>query len=610
MMSRGLRIAFVLLLCTWSTSFGQYYGEQVLEKSFEQTDFFFTPTPLLPYGIGGFRPVADELFQDPLSRMALNPAFFSIDSLKEHYAYLDFRGISNVRSQSTNYNYPMSDYLTAKSISYLPYPRYYVNTRKELQPVVSAAYLTRPVPSDLPGLYAGLTYQAIFQDDKYYAIPQDIYREVVGYDYAGAKASPSNLPIVDRYKGSDDMHHLAHMLSFFSAYEINPKLEVGVKLGRTAFNRDGSYGSQNLWDGYYNPNTNSIWGNLESREQQYRDWDLSAGLRFRFGQRDEFGVVVGRLWGRANQALTRTDTSFYGSGTVGVGTNWSQYVQSGLTDQSWNHEGRTTYGGFQLNRAVSPAVTMSLVFGFNTQDVDIGLTSSISDTSFSSYRYQQSDTLASRSDGFSMLSDLRSGGGTKSSRAYRFQASLRWEPGKYTSVSIGAQLELQSSETNTDEAVTALSRYQYSNSYGTGYNYSSFNRSIENKHLLWKFTTDVTTIYIPVVFQWRATEWLDALVGVTRTMTSWDINDVTLAIVSLRDMQSSNGNERKENFGERYTMPRERVSDVTTTALVGLTARPSPLFSIRLLVTPNVVDDYDGSHIQDLRWWLAFQVTP
>ncbi len=609
-MSRVIIKTIILALGTWGTSFGQYYGERVLEKSFEQTEFFFTPTQLIPYGIGGFRPVAASLFQDLLSRIALNPAFFSMDSLKDHYAYLDFRSVSEIRSQSDGYYYPMHDYLVTREMAFAPYPRYFLNTRKELQPVFSGAYLTRLLPSLLPRFYAGVTYQAVFQDDKYYAIPQDIYRSVMGYDFAGARTAAENLPIVDRYKGSDDIHHLAHMVSLFSAYEVTTHLEVGLKLGRTTFSRDGSFGSQNLWDGYYNPSYKSIWGNLESREQQYRDWDLAAGVRYRFGQRDEVGLLFGHLWGNADQGLVKTDTSFYGHGTVGVGADWSYYMRSGATDQLWDHKGRTTYGGLQLNRAISPSLTLNLLYGFHKQTVDIGLASVISDTSFNSYRYQQSDTLVSRSQGFSRLSDIRTGEGTRVNSAHRFLASLQWQASERATVSLGLQLEFQSSETSTDEGVLARRRSQYSSSYGTAYNYSSFEETIENKHLLWTFTTDVTTLHIPIVFQWRATDWLDALVGINRTMSSWEINDVTLAVIGMRNRQSSGGNEHKENFGERYTMPRERVSDVRTSALVGLTARPSPFFNIRLLVTPNVVDDYEGSHVRDLRWWLAFQLTP
>ncbi|MBI4429355.1 MAG: hypothetical protein HY562_09585, partial [Ignavibacteriales bacterium] len=140
--------------------------------------------------------------------------------------------------------------------------------------------------------------------------------------------------------------------------------------------------------------------------------------------------------------------------------------------------------------------------------------------------------------------------------------------------------------------------------------YNWFDRTLEQKSLGWTFTTKVTTVQVPVVFTWRAGEWLDALIGVCRTMSSWEVNDVTLAIINLRDRQSSSGNERRENFGERYTMPRERVSDIRTTGLIGLTARPTSLFNVRLLVTPNIVDDFEGSHIQDLRWWVAFQLTP
>ena len=162
-----LLISLCLLLALSTMSLhAQYYGERVLEKSFEQTEFFFTPTPLTPYGIGGFRSVSPTIFEDPLSRLAVNPAFFSIDTLKDHYAYLDFRSVSEIRSMSNPYYYPMASYRVAVDLAFAPYPRYYYDTRKELQPVFSGAYLTRPLPSLLPRFYAGVTYQALFQDDK------------------------------------------------------------------------------------------------------------------------------------------------------------------------------------------------------------------------------------------------------------------------------------------------------------------------------------------------------------------------------------------------------------------------------------------------------------
>ncbi|MBI4427857.1 MAG: hypothetical protein HY562_01935, partial [Ignavibacteriales bacterium] len=511
--------------------------------------------------------------------------------------------------QSRGYYYPMYDYLIVRDMAYFPYPSYYINTRKELQPVFSGAYLTRLLPGVLPNFSAGVTYQAVFQDDKYYAIPQDIYRSVLGYDFAGTRASPEDLPIVDRYKGNDDIHHIAHMVAFFAAFELSEDIEVGAKLGRTTFQRDGSFGSQNLWDPYYNPNYKSMWGNLESRNQHYNDWDLSAGLRLHFNGHDEFGVVAGRLQGTADQGLIKTDTSFYGTGTLGVEPNWSYYMRSGLTDQTWDHRGQTTYGGIQLLRAISPSTTFNLVYGVNRQNVDIGLASLISDTSFNSYRYRYNDTLLSMSEGFSRLLDTRSGGGKRTGVVHRLFASLRWRPNDGTSVTVGFQYEFQNSETKTDETVFSLRQSQYTSSYWN-YAYNWFDRTLEQKRLLWTFTSEVTTVQIPIVFEWRAGERFDAMIGVCRTMSGWDVNDVTLAIIDLRDRQNPNGNEVKQNFGERYTMPRERVSDVRTTGLIGFTARPSNLFNIRLLVTPNIVNDFEGSHVQDWRWWLAFQLTP
>ena len=47
---RFITVFVLALLVPSSLSYAQYWGERVLEKGFEQTDFFFAPNYLMPYG--------------------------------------------------------------------------------------------------------------------------------------------------------------------------------------------------------------------------------------------------------------------------------------------------------------------------------------------------------------------------------------------------------------------------------------------------------------------------------------------------------------------------------------------------------------------------------
>jgi hypothetical protein len=62
---------------------------------------------------------------------------------------------------------------------------------------------------------------------------------------------------------------------------------------------------------------------------------------------------------------------------------------------------------------------------------------------------------------------------------------------------------------------------------------------------------------------------------------------------------------KKTNFGERYTQPKERRTDIETSFLAGLTISPSHVFNIRLLAMPNFKDSYNGSELSDWRLWIG-----
>ena len=75
-------IVLLLTLAIPSRLPAQYWGERVQEKGFEQTDFFFTPSYLSPYGIGSFKSTTPGLLKDPLLDVIVNPAHLGLDSLQ------------------------------------------------------------------------------------------------------------------------------------------------------------------------------------------------------------------------------------------------------------------------------------------------------------------------------------------------------------------------------------------------------------------------------------------------------------------------------------------------------------------------------------------------
>jgi hypothetical protein len=580
----------------------QYWGERVLEKGFEQTEFFFVPSNLTPYGIGSFKFTTPGLVDDPLLNLAVSPAHFRIDSLSDTYVYADFRSARTIHDQGYGYVPPWLTYARS-DMAILPYPWVYLNSRRELEPVFSGAYLGRPLPQTLPNLLMGATYQLILQDDKYYSVPQDIYRSVIGMDYAGNRAAVQSIPIVDRYSGQDNMHQLGHFVSAFGRYEAPYLGSVGVKVGRAMFNRSGSIGSSNLWEYPSLSTGTSLWSNLESRSQGYGHWELTGGAELFVSEQTTVGATAGWLWGNATQALHRGDSSYYSYSST---YDRSFYVRSGNTQEEWRHNGRAFLFSADVTSHLTPKHTMHLLYQRQRTTVDLDLGSTIVDTSSSIYSYLGPDP-PTMSTSYSMLRDQRGGSGRTTTATNRVLAALQWQLDERVSLALGAQLDWQMTETKTAEGILARMQSVYQSSGGDYYwNYGSD----ESKDLLWTFKAERTSFRIPVFLTMRASDAISVLLGLNRTMTHSKVDDVTLALFRYRQSNSSGTITREESFGERYTQPTEEVSDVRTTFLAGLIAAPSKYFRVQLLVVPNFHDTFEGSELEQLQWWIGFKIMP
>ncbi len=600
----GQLILVLGLLTNATSASAQYFGEQVLEKTFEQETFFFNPSFFNPYGIGGFGPAAVGLLNDPLLNLQINPAFLAADSVGRHVLKLNFRNVKDIEDQSNMWRYHYLDYAS------LGYPYFYTRSRKALEPVLSVAYLARPLGDRLGGLTLGLTYQAILQDEPFYTIPMDIYNSRPEADFAGNRVTENmHLPIIDRYSGSDEMHHEGHFLSVLSAASLSSRIHLGLRLSRVTFNRDGTYGSQNMWIGnIYSRGNSSDWRHGNTRSQNYGHWDISGGLNLQISQNLMAGLMAGRLEGDVSQNVDRDNASLYTNGTIGQGDNWSYYFRNGDETQRWNHSGRATYAGINIAANVSPTQRLILFYRVRKNDVNISLSSGISDTS-NSDSYYKGDTWTSRYRSVSALHDARTGSGTDDTWTHHGAAALQWRMHPKTWLNLGLHVQYSTRDLSTVEHVNAD---RFSDSYWKhNDNEETYDFAVDEiKTLRWDFASSQTTLRIPLILRYAPSRAIDLMFGINRTLRWWRTSDVTLAIFDLRRETRNGQTETQTNFGERYTQPDVKESDVTTTLLAGLTIKPSRHFHVRLLMVPNFTKTYDRTELDEFHWWIDLDIFP
>lgn len=611
MKTRLIFLLAVLIFLSFHLATAQYFGERVMEKSFEHVDFFFTPYRLVPFGIGTFKSAVVGVLDDPLLDLNLNPAYLFHDSVQTNYVYLDFRSAREVTTRQNVY-YPRYDIYLENRLDdrvRFPYPAYFINTRREVEPVLSAAYLFKPSEGPLRGFAAGATYQRISQDQKYYPIPQDIYKSIIGADYLGIRsAAAENIPIVDRYSGTDEMHVRGDLFSLFVGYTLTPELNAGIKAGRVLFSRAGSFGSQNLWEYYYSTSSTSLWRNGEARSQSYAHWEVIGGVNYTFAPTLALGVHGGALWGDVSQALTRTDSSYYGYGPIGSTTqSWSVWTRSGNQQQLWDHEGKTSLFGVNIRSHANERQRFQLHYTYARQHIDLSLTGIIYDTSYGRSWYRWDTTDFSYNSQYRLWDD-RNGSGTTIGTTHLVTGSLHWQLAPNLKTFLGLLYERRVTETNTNETVLSdrFSRYRYSG----GYPWNYLDSTAEAKTLTWAFSARLKRLTLPIYFTIRTSKVVELLFGLSRTMSEWRAEDVTLAIFRYRVQANRDTVVRRSNYGERYTQPPENISEVRTSLLAGATLTPSPLFHLRLLVTPTFVDTYGGAELTDWQVWFAFNLMP
>jgi hypothetical protein len=562
----------------------QYYSDRPLEMSFEQSDFLFKPLTINPLGSESFREASLLTSSQTLAGIQRNPANlqqFDSDSTKSNYLYLNLGNSRTIQSYN-QYYYP---FVITPHRGYFYHP----NPRQELSPLLNAAYITR-LPFLNRALTLGASYQLISQGENYYAVPNNIYRNLAGYSLDGTLiAGFEGYDITDRYSGADEMYHEGHSFNLMAAWAINDRLTVGARAGSFIFERDGSVGSNNVWT--QRPDCDSYWKSFEDRVQEYSHLDLSTGLTYTTTL-GKIGVEAGLLTGIVKQSMIRDDDSksdyrHYSN------SDFSSYLNWYKSDQLWDHEGNRIHLGLLWERQISEGLDFRFMYRYSLLVQDLALKSSIESESENEYSYDWSSRLSEGSY-FSKMHDLRQGIGERSISANMAGGSLSWDLGRNQRLSLGAIYSSRNHLTETSENVDSFAESESIHTYTTDDGTTTnryYHKTVEDKTINWEYETRLRSIQIPIMYEYAFNDRFEMLLGINRVMNFHKSKNSTLILYHYRERIHNDQTNIQQNTGERITEPRERMSIINTNIIGALTFSPSETFNVQLLAAPGFEKD-------------------
>jgi hypothetical protein len=598
------KLFFILLVLVPAVK-AQYYGERTTEQNFEESSLYFQSNYLNPFGIESFKNVSPGLINNPFLNLYINPA--SLPDLKDNSTlfYLDFRGDRTEAPIVTNYVIP---YYYSNSY-YRPYYdlRWNSQSRVEPEPVVSIGLLTYPVSELTKKFFVGGTFQFIHGEDKYYQMPYYIYSPVYAYDSFGVRtnSADASVPVQDIYSGRDEMVTDAKLYSLFAGYALSDKLTLGASLNGVHHSRDGGYG--NSYTEEYGNTNNSDWSNSENeaRNEKYHHIDISAGFNYLPVPEITIGFKAGVLKGTADQNYSDLSLYYYKYNTPEVSDSWSYYNSKNSTDQTWNHDGSTKYLGLNFIKKLADDREINFYYKYSRSSVDLSTSSAIYDTSYSSYRWISSyDTSWGESRGFSSIHDNRTGTGERIANIHEGMISFKWILTESSTINIGLYINSTNYTITSNEPVFATneSSYNYINSdpqYNSGY----YQKLIEDKSLVWTYSSDKFTLQVPVLLNFKFGSNWGMMLGINRIFNSWDISDQTTAYFNLRERIQGSDVKSENNFGERYLQPAQQVTETLTKIFTSFDASITSSFNARLTIDPEF------EHLFRInQWWLSFEL--
>ncbi len=594
----------VFALLANASVWAQYNQESVTEKNFDESALFFQSSFLNTFGLERYQDISVGLIDEPFLNLQLNPALLPNLGNRHAYLYVDFRG-ERTESIDRRIVYPLyAD--VAFSSTILPDVRGRTEAGNEPEPFLSLGALAYPFGKSQHFLIGG-TLQLIHEKTPFYTTPYWIYYGRFGVDAFGNNAAErSDIPIIDRQSGTDEMFVDGQLYSGYAGIQLSDQLSAGVSLNGVNFDRDGEYLFANrspfgTVDPWRSQNYNS-----RERSQNYSHIDLNGGIQYHFLAGWSAGVKIGQLDGDAAQVFNSVDSSRYDYDQTQSPNNRSHNYNRFITNQRWDQDGQTRYARFNLQGRIGKNARVRSYFRLAKTDIDVLNQSTISDTGFyeSHYVWNADDEYSSRFN--SAFSDVRSGSGTRDYTAQQGLINFEWQLTSKNTLTTGLYYSRNHQEIFTSEPVVS-SRFSEGFSYSSNYNPdTSFhsNSLAEDKEVEWNYDATTWSVQIPVLSYFQLNDrWL-VMVGVNHVEKSWDIREQTTAFFNER-VSMENGVMRTErNFAERYTQPRQRRSEEFTDVITSIEARLSDQFKVNLLINPDFKDSF-----RIAQWWLTFKTT-
>ena len=597
-----MKIIFLILISSIFV-YPQYFNERSTEQNFEQSESYFKSHYLNTFGLFNFKKIASGFFNDPFLNLYLNPALIPDLGDEEVLLYIDFRGDRTDVPIIDNYVVPL--YNTIAFYRPIFDPRWFSISRSEPEPIFSLGVLDYPLKDVTKNLFIGGTYQLINRQEKFYSVPYGIYYPNYYYDAFGIKVQGlADIPMQDRYSGKDELSTVGHMFSAFTGYKINDDLSFGLSLNGVIHSRDGGYTNNNLSEYGQSSDYKYSGYNSQERDQDYNHLDLSAGALYNLSEKFSVGAKLGYLSGKAEQSYSSANKYFYQYKVPNVTSEWSYNISDYQNNQKWNQDGNSKYFSINFNRIVDDRKEFSGYYRYTNSDIDLSNSTNILDTSFYTSRYYNSyDTAYYSYNGRSFTSDKRTGTGKRKVNMHEALLNFLWKLTDKASVRAGVYYNLTNSKVTSTEPVLALRKSAY-NYVLKNSSQTDNNELFEDKILKWEYEGQNWSLQIPIVFNFILNEKFELMLGLNRILNGWEIEDRTTAYFTKRERNENGQITLETNFGERYTQPKETITEDFTKIIAGLNVNISKSFKINLLVDPEF--DNPNTFFRLAQWWLGF----
>jgi hypothetical protein len=182
---------------------------------------------------------------------------------------------------------------------------------------------------------------------------------------------------------------------------------------------------------------------------------------------------------------------------------------------------------------------------------------------------------------------------------------MKWLLERKTTLHGGIYFSHVKTEISTAEPVIADRWSDYQRELNDSVTYSNYHRVYEDKLLAWEYNSTYWTIQIPILLNFQINRRFSLMLGVNRILESWKTREQTTAYFATRETTQNAGTDTETDFAERYTQPAEKITEDYTAVLSSLEVAVSPKFSVRLLLSPELEDEFRIS-----QWWLSFQLRP